>query len=184
MSSEKFKPITAQEEIFVAAYVEQFSVSDAAEAAGITTPTGYAWLKDPRIKAEIYDAKHKILLRSNVSADQTIERLDKIIRADPTAAIEACLTCRSHSDLATAITNLPEEIRFTIKSFEIGRNGPKITFHDKMKALELMGRYFKLFVDKFELSGPNGNPIEMIDPNITPERAQEMYADMIKGGKA
>lgn len=178
-----FKPITDQEDMFVAEYVIDFNCSRASQAVGFSPTTGQKLLKEPRIMAEIYAAKHKVVLRAGISADQTLERLNMIAEVDPTDAIKACLTCTNNAELAQAICNLPENVRFAIKSFEITRNGPKLQFHDKTAAIGLLGKYFKLFVDKFEMSGPNGGPLETVDHSMTPEKAQQIYADMLKADK-
>lgn len=43
------------------------------------------------------------------------------------------------------------------------QGGLSIKFHDKQAALLNLGRHLGCFVERVELSGPNGNPIEMAD---------------------
>lgn len=57
--------------------------------------------------------------------------------------------------------NIPEERRAAIAGYEQTREGLKVKTHDKVKALELLGRYFKLFTDKTELSGKDGGDIKI-----------------------
>lgn len=40
---------------------------------------------------------------------------------------------------------LPEELRFAIKTIKMTREGVVIELYDKMKALELLGKYFGIF---------------------------------------
>lgn len=47
--------------------------------------------------------------------------------------------------------------------------GAKIKLSDKIKALELLGKHFKLFSEKVELSGPGGGAIEIATRVIEPK---------------
>lgn len=178
-----YKPLTAQQDIFVATYLEAFKITDAAEAAGVSYTTGLQWMKDPRILADIAEGKRKVVLRAEISADQTLERLNKIVEADITVVLKALFAEGGIVGVTKALAELPDDVRFAIKSVEWTRNGPKVTMHDKVQSLMAIGKYFKLFVDKFELTGPNGGPVETIDHSMTPEKAQQAYADMLKGQK-
>ena len=44
---------------------------------------------------------------------------------------------------------MPKEVRLAIKSFDLDEDGSvrKITFYDKMKANEMLGKHFKLFTE-------------------------------------
>lgn len=44
-----------------------------------------------------------------------------------------------------------------------GANGIEIKLHDKVKALELMGKHLGMFTDKVELTGKDGGPVETVD---------------------
>lgn len=50
--------------------------------------------------------------------------------------------------------------------------------HNKLKALELLGKHFKLFTEKHEHSGPNGNPIEHRIANMTREEMEKRLAEL------
>jgi len=67
---------------------------------------------------------------------------------------------------------------------QTGRNGEVVgatlQLKDKLKALELLGRYHKLFAERHEHSGPGGGPIRTVN-------AQELSDDelaAIASGKA
>ena len=53
--------------------------------------------------------------------------------------------------------------------------------HDKMKAIELIGKYYGLFNDTLKLVGPNGGPVEIITPDMSPKEAADAYAAMLAG---
>jgi len=68
--------------------------------------------------------------------------------------------------------DMPEETRRAIANIEIyesiASDGTvisrikKIKFYDKIKSLELIGKHFKMWTDKKELSGPEGEPLIVV----------------------
>ena len=60
------------------------------------------------------------------------------------------------------ISSIQTEIENEKKGYQSVKTNTKIKLHDKLKALELLGRHLKMFTDKTELSGPNGEPIEQV----------------------
>lgn len=52
--------------------------------------------------------------------------------------------------------------RKAIKTIKQGKEGIEITLHDKKGALELLGRNAKLFTDKTEVTGADGEPIQVM----------------------
>ena len=50
-----------------------------------------------------------------------------------------------------------------LKKYKEGQWGPEIELYDPLTALQLLGRHHKLFVDRAELTGQDGNPIEVSD---------------------
>jgi phage terminase small subunit len=61
--------------------------------------------------------------------------------------------------------DLPVDVRAAVAEVSLGREGFKIKMHDKAAALQQLGRYLGMFVDKTEVTGPDGGPIkaEMTD---------------------
>jgi len=52
------------------------------------------------------------------------------------------------------------------------------------KSLELLGKHLGLFVERKEISGPNGDPIQakvaVIAAEMDPSQAAEIYSDLMK----
>lgn len=181
MTEQEFKPVTDLQRRFIEEYLIYFSVPKTCDALGISHTTGYAFMKDPRIAAGIYDGKHRVTARANISADQVLEQLDTLSKVDVTDAIEAVLTAKNNDELVTNIKALPDNVKFAIKAFKIGRNGPEIQFHDKVAAITNLGRYFKLFTDKVESTDRQTGLFEVIHSEMTPQQAQEAYEKTLKG---
>lgn len=61
-----------------------------------------------------------------------------------------------------------------IKKFRYDRNGrPNIEMYDAIAALDLLGRHHKLFVDRTELSGPNGGALQLESVNAALSKAYD-----------
>lgn len=60
--------------------------------------------------------------------------------------------------------------RSAIAGIEQTQSGIKIKQHDKVKALELLGKHLGLFVEKVELTGKDGGPVEIESPRERIER--------------
>jgi phage terminase small subunit len=52
-------------------------------------------------------------------------------------------------------------VLFAIESAEYTQHGLKFKRQDNVKALELIGKHHKLFTDRTELSGPDGEPLKL-----------------------
>lgn len=176
------QPLDNRWKLFAAEYCVDFVVKRAAERANVPPASAYFMVNDPRVQALITDAKRKASERVNISVDNTLEKLRMIADADIVGVLEA-LAHVSGTTLAERLRQLPEEIQYSIKAIKWTKNGPEIVMHDKLKAIELIGRYYGLFKEQVELSGPNGGPLEMITPDMSPKEAADAYAAMLTGPK-
>jgi phage terminase small subunit len=57
---------------------------------------------------------------------------------------------------------LSEEKRAAIAGIKSTKDGIEVKTNDKIKALELMGKYLGMFTDKTEISGPGGEPLQIV----------------------
>lgn len=60
------------------------------------------------------------------------------------------------------------------------KDGIKIKFHDKLSALDKIGRHLGMFVEKHELTGKDGGPIETADVSDL-DRARTIAFALEKG---
>jgi len=56
--------------------------------------------------------------------------------------------------------DIPKELRPAIASIKQGANGIEVKFYDKIKSMELFGKFTGMVTDKLEVSGPGGGPID------------------------
>lgn len=52
-------------------------------------------------------------------------------------------------------------VRRLIKSITWTKNGPKLELHDQLRAQDMLNRMRGAYVDRVEVSGPNGGPIKL-----------------------
>ena len=56
--------------------------------------------------------------------------------------------------------DIPKDLLPAIASIKEGKNGIEVSFYNKDKSLELLGRHLGMFNDKIEVSGTINNPME------------------------
>ena len=66
---------------------------------------------------------------------------------------------------------------YAIKAIKVTPNGANIEFHDPVAALEKIGKHHRLFVERQEVTGKDGKPIEIDDVGLSDdERANRVIA--------
>lgn len=167
--------MTPKQKRFVAAYLKNPNATQAAIEAGYSAHTagsqGHDLLKNPEIAAAV----GKNLEKAEIEAVEVLRELRRIALCDIGGAFD-------EDGKLKAIKDMPEDVRRAISAVEteelwepqlddaghkrMEHTGDvrKVKFWEKTKALEQLGRYLKLFVDKQEISGPDGQPFVL---NVT-----------------
>lgn len=111
------------------------------------------WRSVPAIQERINELLEMMYGDPDAEGRKVLHELDAIAHAKITDIVsfkDGCLLVKSEDEI-------PEELHGAIAQVEEipTENGPriKVRMHDKMKALELKGRYAKLFTDKVENTG-------------------------------
>ena len=61
------------------------------------------------------------------------------------------------------------------------KDGLEILMHDQAKALENVAKHLGMFVERREVSGPGGRPVELVTKDMSPKEAADAYAGTING---
>lgn len=175
--------LTERARNFAAEYLIDFKAGPAALRAGYETASvGSQLLQDPRIKALINEGKRKATDRVNISVDNTLEILRSIAQADITDVLKPLIIAGSDAAMVvSALESLPDYVRHAIKSVKWTKNGPEFVMHDKVQAVAMIGKYYGLFVEKHELSGPGGGPVQLINSEMSAKEAADLYAATLTG---
>ena len=164
--------LTPKQMRFVDEYMIDFNATQAAIRAGYKAKTAHAIgaenLRKPKIAEEIARRQKDLQKRTEVSQDRVVKELARIAFADMTdyAQVETRMiekddgTEVSYQAVALKETaELSAEQRAALAGIKQGANGIEVKLHDKIKALELLGRHIGMFNDKLSLSGADGGPL-------------------------
>jgi phage terminase small subunit len=162
--------LTQKQRRFVEEYLVDLNATQAAIRAGYSpnaaAEQGYENLIKPHVAAEIAKLRKEQSERTKVSADQVIEHLERIALYNPMDYIRI----GENGDPWLDLSNLTREQALAIKDFTVedykeGRGEEsrdvrkvRVTFQDKVSALEKLGKHLGLFMGKGEAQGTAGPP--------------------------
>lgn len=161
------KSLTPKQEAFVREYLIDLNATQAAIRAGYSEDTagaiGHENLKKPEIATRIerlMDARSK---RVQLDADRVLQEIAAIGFAKLDAA------------------GMIQEMEKLVAEGLDPRALARLSYPDKLKALELLGKHLKLFTDKHEHSGPDGGPIQV--KNLSGDQIDARIAALLAKGK-
>lgn len=192
----KLKPtITARRKLFAEEYLKDLNATQAAIRAGYSAKNagkiGPETLNNPAVKEIVEAAMAERIKRTQISADNVLEELWSIARADITQAYD-------EAGWLKPLKDIPQDVRRALSGLEVqeiftGEGDDrhisglmrKLRFNDKIKALELVGKHLGLFKERHEHSGPNGAPIAHEVAALTDEQREARIAELLakRGGK-
>lgn len=157
------KELTPKQEMFCREYVITLNFTDAALKAGYTKNFAEhhhrKLLDNPAIQERIKALKAPTIARLQMTADHVLQELFRIATCDIGQAFNDDGTMKP-------IHEIPEDVRRAIQAVEVEQlfdgtgqdryqvgHTKKIRFWDKNKALEMLGKHFKLYTDKIEVDG-------------------------------
>lgn len=160
------RKLTGKQQLFVTEYLVDLNATQAAIRAGYSAKTasrsGPETLGIPCVAAAITEAMNRRSEKTKVTSEIVLAELLRLARAD------ISLAYNENGDLKP-IHEIPEDVRRAISGMEIyveriegeeiGKI-KKIRFWDKTKSLELLGKHLKLFTEKVEMTGKDGNPLQ------------------------
>ena len=170
--------LTTKQQAFVEHYLACWNGAEAARLAGYSENTAREQasrlLTNVNVQAEIQAR----LAELKMSADEVLVRLTDQARATladfidiSKSTVPASNMTEAQAKLSGWSVNLHKAERrgklHLIKKLKSGQWGPEIELYDAQAALQLLGRHYKLFVDRTELTGKDGNPIEVSDARTT-----------------
>jgi hypothetical protein len=155
-ASPKLKSLTYRQRMFIAAYLGQTNgnATEAARIAGYASPRvdGARTLANVGVRAQIEAKVASVTLPS----DEVLARIGDFASIDVGEFITTDANGQPAIDLdamkRAGKTHLIKGIRYT-------KFGTVIELHDAHAALEKLGKYHRLFVDRTEVSGPNSGSI-------------------------
>ena len=164
--------LTAKQIRFVDEYMVDFNATQAAIRAGYKAKTAHVIgaenLRKPKIAEEIARRQKDLQRRTEVTQERVVKELARIAFANIADYIHVETQTRTKDD-GTEVTyqtvmfsetqELSADQRAALAVVKQSVNGFELKLHDKIKALELLGRHIGMFNDKLSLSGTDGGPL-------------------------
>lgn len=146
--------LSDKQEMFVNEYLKCFNATKAAKAAGYSEAT--AKQQGSRLLTNVDVDSHirAYLKQSSMDADEVLFHITEIARGD----MDALVDNNGNPDIVSARANGKTRLIKKIKQRSITTEESDITeseieTHDRLRALELLGKHYKLFTDKIETTG-------------------------------
>lgn len=150
--------MTDKQKTFCEEYLIDLNATQAAIRAGYSVATASEQasrlLGNVNVQREIERLKAERSRRTGITADRVLQELARIGFVNPMDVIDP--------DDATVHANANADDMAAIASVKVkvipGKNGDdgferEVRLHDKVKALELMGKHLGMFTDKVDLNG-------------------------------
>lgn len=189
--------LTAKQAAFVSEYMIDRNATQAAIRSGYSKKTASAIgkenLRKPLIAEAIAAAEEELAERNGLSADKVIQELALLGFANMDDYIKRTEGGDVYVDLANLTREQAAAIQeIVVETYQEATGGgesrevkrTKFKLADKRASLVDLGRHFGVFIDRKELTGPNGGPIqhETITQETSPEEAARIYREQMSAG--
>jgi len=160
--------LTPKQEMFVREYVIDFNATQAAIRAGYSKKTasemGYENLNKPQISAALKEllGDKTLTEKVEVTVERVLEEYSRLAFLDIRDAFD-------EEGNLIPITEMPEDIAraiggIEVSSLKLGEDNEltklsKIKLIDKRGALQDLGKYLKMFIDRVEHTGADGEKL-------------------------
>jgi len=187
-SDSLFSDLPDADQNFINEFMIDFDGAAAAKRLGYKTPSVAARLRltNPIIRFIIMCRQQELRDVSQVTSQAVLNEYAKIAFADIGEFLEFdkdVVTLKNSSEVDTSMISEVQSTQY----------GVKIKLHNKMAALEAVGKHLGMFKEKVEVTGADGDPIK-IEANLSElrgkldtivERAKnQAVAELIKKGEA
>ena len=156
--------MTPKQKLFAEEYLKDLNATQSAIRAGYSKKTAYAIgqenLKKPEIQKAIQELMNKRSKINEITADNVLKELASIAFADSTDYAKI-----KHKTVVNDVTGEKEEVTYieftdtddlseeqkkAISAIKYTRNGIAVETHNKLKALELLGKHLGMFEEQQE----------------------------------
>ena len=172
-----------REDVFAREYVKDLNGTRAAIAAGYAKKSAHVassrLLKKDKVRAAIEKLQGKRFADVDFSANKILAELCKVGFANISDYVRID-NGEAHIDFSTmtreqaaALSSIETE-SYTVDGGDDEETKvvtkTKFKMNDKLRALELLGKHLKLYVDRTEVSGADGKPLQIISHVPRPRR--------------
>jgi len=151
--------LTDKERAFVLAYVDCLNATKAAKLARYSETSARQIGSENLSKPHIRTAIDALLDARAMPAGEILARLSEYARG----SMEDFFSVRGRGITLDLKKASERGVLHLIKRYSKTKQGVTIELHDPQAALQLLGRHYRLFIDRTELTGKDGDPIEVSD---------------------
>jgi phage terminase small subunit len=149
----EYNKLSAKRQRFVDEYCIDFNGTQAAIRAGYSANSAAIQaarlLINDNVRKALDEKRLEIAESSKLKVSDVIDELKKIAFSDITQVI----SFNNSKAKIKSSRKLSEDARKVIASVSQTQSGLTVKLHDKVKALELLGRYLNIFTDRVEVEG-------------------------------
>lgn len=185
--------LTEKQERFCQEYMKDLNGTQAAIRAGYAENSAQEQssrlLSKDIVWRRVEELKAAQSKRVQISADEILLELKRLALADVSQAFDEMGGLKP-------LKEIPEDVRRSISGLEVNElfegSGDqktaigiarKVKFWDKNKALENLGKHLKLFVERQEVTGRDGGPVEINVSSLSDEELQARIEGLLSKGK-
>lgn len=180
-NEDAYASLTAREKRFVDAYVGEAggNATEAARIAGFSDTSrnslhvqGARMLRNATIKAAVSDRVNQFAM----SAEEILANIADIARNSSIAGMLDAETYGKPSiilterDPATGQKRIREQAQKYLKKLSITEEGVSVEVYDRFAALVQLGKYHRIWVERSEITGQNGEPLFKAYMDIDPDQ--------------
>lgn len=154
--------LTDKQKRFVAEYLVDLNATAAARRAGYKDPNiGRQLITKNNVSAEIAKRRETIQKKLEITQETVLQELAAIAFANGT---DFATVGRNGLVILTPTDELSEQKKKAVASIKEGQYGTEVKLHDKVRALELLGKHLGVFATGSGGSDPEDNNIfDVID---------------------
>ncbi len=168
--------LTPKQKLFADEYLIDLNATRAYKAAyksckkdETANVNGSKLLRNTKVSKYIEERMNERSKRTEITQDNVLKELATIAFAKVTDFV----TIENGVVIVKDTKDIPKDLLPAIASIKEGKNGIEVSFYNKDKSLELLGRHLGMFNDKIEISGTVNNPME----GLTTEELKKLIED-------
>lgn len=168
--------LTPKQKLFADEYLIDLNATRAYKAAyksvkkdETARTNGSRMLTNANVSKYIKERMNERSKRTEITQDNVLKELATIAFAKVTDFV----TIENGVVIVKDTKDIPKDLLPAIASIKEGKNGIEVSFYNKDKSLELLGRHLGMFNDKIEISGTVNNPME----GLTTEELKKLIDD-------
>ncbi len=184
-------PLTDKQKCFCQEYIIDLNAKQAAIRAGYSKHsaeiTGSKLLRNPKVSDEVAKLKSQRGERLEITADSVVKEIAKIGFQNIANYLQMAGDDEGYISMEVLNNLTPEQTaciaEITEYETDTGRKRFKFKLHDKLKALELLGRHLGIFNDNLNLKLPEGCGVLVAPQAIDKDEWSKMASQKKVNGK-